>query len=123
MSTEDQSSSPESPEEQLPEILPLGAGGEVPAHFIAYKQDINAENFVAYTQARSEDLVFPDLRLIRYDPQQKVIGVVEMGHPAHEAAHMSVVEQITLQSSPMPAHARLVPLGSPSTLMICFLIV
>ena len=95
-----------------------GAGGDDNANFIAYKGDVTQEAWVAYTQGRSDDLVFPDLRLVRYDPAAKVIGVVESGHPAHEAVQMSICEQITLQNGNMPSSSRLVPLGSPST---CYL--
>lgn len=85
------------------------------AAFVAFKENVSPEAFAAYTQGRSEDINFPDLRLIRYDPQVKVIGVVESGHPAHEAVGLCIAEQITLQMAPVPPAARLVPLGSPST--------
>lgn len=88
-------------------------GGE--DSFIPVKWDVSPEEAVAYTQGRSDDPTFPDLRTVRYDPVTRIIGSVESGHPAHEAVHMSIVEQITLQMAGVPANARLVPLGSPST--------
>jgi hypothetical protein len=96
--------------------LPPGAGGDEPVNFVAYKSEVTPEAWVAYTQGRSDDLIFPDLRLVRYDPAAKVIGVVESGHPAHEAVHMSITEQITLQMTNVPPSSRLVPLGSPTML-------
>jgi hypothetical protein len=93
-----------------------GIAGEEDVNFRGYKADVSPADFAAYTQGRSEDLTFPDLRLVRYDPATKIIGVVESGHPAHEAVHQSITEQITLQMTEVPAMARLVPLGSPSTL-------
>lgn len=93
---------------------PVSANGE-PANFIVFKQEVSEAAFVQYTQARSDDLVFPDLRCIRYDTEKRAIGVVEMAHPAHEAAYMNVVEQITLQQDKMHPQARIVPYGSPST--------
>ena len=94
--------------------LPHGAGGDEQAALTAYKTDVTPEAWIAYTQGRSDEPVFPDLRLVRYDPSMKVIGVVESGHPAHEAVHMSITEQITLQMANVPAACRLVPMGSPS---------
>lgn len=94
--------------------IPRGAGGDEQPALTAYKTDVTPQAWVAYTQGRSDEPVFPDLRLVRYDPSMKVIGVVESGHPAHEAVHMSITEQITLQMVNVPAASRLVPMGSPS---------
>lgn len=90
------------------------SGGE-PESFVAIKREVSPEANVLFTQGRSDEPVTPDLRTVRYDPTLRIIGTVESGHPAHEAVHMSIVEQITLQMADVLPSARLVPLGSPST--------
>lgn len=94
------------------------SGGE-PESFVAIKREVSPEANVLFTQGRSDEPVTPDLRTVRYDPNLRIIGTVESGHPAHEAVHMSIVEQITLQMADVPPSSRLVPLGSPSTPSKC----
>lgn len=90
-------------------------GGGEPESFVAIKREVSPEANVLFTQGRSDEPITPDLRTVRYDPKLRIIGTVESGHPAHEAVHMSIVEQITLQMGQVPPTSRLVPLGSPST--------
>lgn len=87
-------------------------GGET-GSFVALKREVTPENFSLLSQGRSDDVMSPDLRSVRYDEILKIVGAVESGHPAHEAVHMSMVEQITLQMVDVPPASRLVPLGSP----------
>lgn len=94
--------------------LPFVGGGGEASNFAMLKQAASQEEASSGPALASDggDPLYQ--RVIRYDPSQKVLGVVESGHPAHEAVCMSFVEQITLQSAKVPPHARLIPLGSPT---------